>query len=181
MSSKKIFTIGHSTHEIEDFIVMLKNQKIELLVDVRSLPGSNHFPQFNKEALKVSLNQSGIEYLLLPELGGRRPKRKDSINTAWRNASFRNYADYMGTEEFQTGVEKLMQLAMKQITCIMCAEAVWWRCHRSMIADYLKWKGWIVLHILSEKKVEEHPFTSPAKLCEGQLCYTEEGDHLKKE
>jgi len=174
MKAKTIWTIGHSTHSLEDFVALLKSQKIQQLIDVRSLPGSRKFPQFNKENLEVSMPENGIQYLLIPELGGRRKKSPDSKNTAWHNLSFRNYADYMETENFKKGIEQLETLAHKSRVCYMCSEAVWWRCHRSMISDYLKVKGWEVLHIMSLKHIEEHPFTSPAKVIDGVLSYGEE-------
>lgn len=173
MQSKTIWTIGHSTHPIEEFVELLKSQQIEHLVDVRSLPGSRKFPQFNKENLMVSMPENDIQYSLIPELGGRRKKKPDSKNTAWHNLSFRNYADYMETDEFKEGIEQLIKLAKKQRVCYMCSEAVWWRCHRSMISDYLKVNGWEVLHIMSLTTVTEHPYTSPAKVVNGMLSYQE--------
>jgi uncharacterized protein (DUF488 family) len=135
----KIWTIGHSTRTIDEFISLLQANQIRLLVDVRSLPGSKRYPQFNKEALADSLGKTGIRYDHFPELGGRRKAKPESKNTAWRNASFRGYADYMETEEFRKGFERLLDLAGGAgPTAIMCAEAVWWRCHRSLISDYLK-------------------------------------------
>lgn len=173
MQSKTIWTIGHSTHPIKEFIDLLKNQKIEHLVDVRSLPGSRKFPQFNMENLMVSLPENEIQYTLIPELGGRRKKTPNSVNTAWHNVSFRNYADYMETDNFKEGINQLTSFAAKQRVCYMCSEAVWWRCHRSMISDYLKVAGWEVLHIMSLTNIQEHPFTSPAKVINGSLSYQE--------
>ena len=138
----RIWTIGHSTRTIDEFISLLKENEIKLLADVRTWPGSKRYPQFNKEALAESLNAHGIRYEHFPELGGRRRPRSDSKNTAWRNASFRGYADYMETEQFHKGVERLLDVAAEAgPTAIMCAEAVWWRCHRSLISDYLKVAG----------------------------------------
>jgi uncharacterized protein (DUF488 family) len=168
----RIWTIGHSTRSIEDFISLLKKNGIELLADVRSLPGSKRYPQFNKETLAESLNAHGIRYEHFPELGGRRKPNADSPNTAWRNASFRGYADYMETEEFHKGVERLLGLARS--TAIMCAEAVWWRCHRSLISDYLKADDVEVMHILDANKIEPHPFTSAARIVNGELSYRAE-------
>src|SRR5947208_349784 len=136
-----IWTIGHSTLSIEDFIARLHSFQIELLADVRSFPGSKRYPQFNKESLKTSLEGVGIRYEHFRELGGRRRARPDSLNVAWRNESFRGYADYMETNEFHAGVKRLLDLAAPQRLAVMCSEAVWWRCHRSMISDYLKAKG----------------------------------------
>jgi uncharacterized protein (DUF488 family) len=167
----EIWTIGHSTHPIEVFTAMLKSFNIELLVDVRSLPGSKRYPQFNKEALEQTLKENKIEYVHMPELGGRRKAKKDSNNTAWRSKAFQRYADYMETDEFKEGIIKLSEFANKNRTAYMCAEAVWWRCHRSLISDYLKTNGVIVNHIMAVNKSEEHPFTSPAKVVQGELKY----------
>jgi uncharacterized protein (DUF488 family) len=175
----KIWTIGHSTRSIDDFIWLLKKNEIKLLADVRSLPGSKRYPQFNREALAESLNAHGIRYEHFPELGGRRKTNADSRNTAWRNPSFRGYADYMETEEFDQGVERLLNLARERgPAAIMCAEAVWWRCHRSLISDFLKVRGTEVIHILDANKIEPHPFTSAAQIVNGELSYASEEDRL---
>jgi len=175
----RIWTIGHSTRKIEDFIAALEAHRIKLLVDVRSLPGSKRYPQFNKEALGKSLQEHGIRYEHFAELGGRRKPKPDSRNTAWRNASFRGYADYMETEEFHKGVRRLLDLASEAgPTVIMCAEAVWWRCHRALISDYLKVRGIEVIHILDVNKTEPHPFTPAARIVGGALSYESEGDRL---
>jgi uncharacterized protein (DUF488 family) len=166
-----IWTIGHSTHTIEELIELLKHYQIELLVDVRHFPGSRRLPHFNKPAMQAALLEAGIRYEHLVELGGRRPARPDSHNTAWRNASFRGYADYMETEPFRRGIERLLELAREAPTAIMCSEAVWWRCHRSMVADYLKAMGVRVFHILSLKTAQEHPYTSAARIVDGKLSY----------
>lgn len=171
--AKKLWTIGHSTRSLEEFVELLKENGIELLVDIRSLPGSNKFPHFNQENLEKELPKSGIDYTYMKILGGLRKKHKDSHNTVWRNQSFRNYADYMETEDFKKGIAELKKMASKKKTCICCAEAVWWRCHRSMVSDYMKSDGWKVFHILSLKKVEEHPYTQPAKIVDGKLVYGE--------
>ena len=188
----RIWTIGHSTRAIDEFISLLKENEIKLLADVRALPGSKRYPQFNKDALAESLNAHGIRYEHFPELGGKRKSKPDSRNTAWRNASFRGYADYMETEQFQKGIERLLALTrndglgsrrkhsdgLEAITpcaiAIMCAEAVWWRCHRSLIADYLKARGVEVLHILGANKVDPHPYTSAARIVNGELSYAAE-------
>jgi len=170
--SARFWTIGHSTRSIEDFIAALEANAIKLLVDVRSLPGSKRYPQFDKEALDDSLGKAGIRYEHFPELGGLRKPKKDSRNTAWRNASFRGYADYMETEEFRKGVDRLVDLAGKvEPAGIMCAEAVWWRCHRALISDFLKAHGAEVIHIVSATKTESHPFTSAARIVDGSLTY----------
>src|SRR5207247_1185725 len=151
----RIWTIGHSTRTIDEFISLLKENEIKLLVDVRAWPGSRRYPQFNKDALAESLSAHGIRYEHFLELGGRRRPRSDSKNTAWRNASFRGYADYMETEEFHKGVERLLGLAREAgRVAIMCAEAVWWRGHRSLISDYLIVRGIEVMRILVAKKIE---------------------------
>jgi uncharacterized protein (DUF488 family) len=173
MSESKIdlWTVGHSTRPIEDFIEALRSFEIEALADVRSFPGSRRYPQFNREQLKLELAEAGIEYLHLPELGGRRNARPDSVNLAWRNKMFRGYADYMETVEFRRGIARLLKVAGTGRTAIMCAEAVWWRCHRSLISDYLKAKGVEVRHIMGAGKSEAHPFTSAARIVNGELSY----------
>jgi uncharacterized protein (DUF488 family) len=170
-----IWTIGHSTRATDEFISLLKKNEISLLADVRAWPGSKRYPQFNKDTLAESLTANGIRYEHFPELGGKRKSKPDSRNTAWRNASFRGYADYMETEQFQKGIERLLDAAAEVgPTAIMCAEAVWWRCHRSLIADYLKTRGIEVLHILGANKVETHPYTPAARIVNGELSYSPE-------
>ena len=166
-----LWTIGHSTLSIEDFINRLMSFEIQLLADVRSFPGSRRFPHFNQETLSVSLLDAGIRYEHFSELGGRRRARPDSLNIAWRNESFRGYADYMETNEFREGIDRLLEIASTHRTAIMCSEAVWWRCHRSLISDYLKVKGIEVNHIMSIGKAESHPFTSAARIVNGELSY----------
>ena len=168
-----LWTIGHSTHSLEEFISTLHTYNIELLIDVRSLPGSNKFPQFNKENLEISLPNQSISYKHNSLLGGRRKVAKDSKNTAWLNTSFRGYADYMDTDAFKTGIEQVEVDAHEKNVAIMCAEVLWWRCHRSMIADELKSRGWKVIHILSSIKTQEHRYTAPAKIIKGKLVYSE--------
>ena len=142
-------------------------------------PGSKRYPQFGREALAKSLRESGIRYEHFPELGGRRKPNPNSRNTAWRNASFRGYADYMETGQFQKGVERVLTLAREVgRAAMMCAEAVWWRCHRSLISDYLKTSSIEVIHILGANKVEPHPFTSAARIVDGALSYATEEDRL---
>lgn len=166
-----IWTIGHSTRPIEELIEALKSFDIRTLVDVRSFPGSRRYPQFNKENLRASLHEAGIDYVHLPEIGGRRKAKSDSQNVAWRNESFRGYADYMETAEFRAGIDRLTEIARTSRTAIMCAEAVWWRCHRSLIADFLKARSAEVTHILGDDKSQEHPFTSAARIVNGELSY----------
>lgn|SRR5690554_2647633 len=169
---KTLWTIGHSTRDLEEFLYLLKTFEIELLVDVRHYPGSRKFPQYNKENMVTSLPQNDLEYKHIVELGGRRKVQTNSKNDAWRLASFRGYADYMETKEFETALKQLKALAIKKRTAIMCAEAVWWSCHRSMISDALKVENWTVLHIMNDKTTTEHPFTTPAKVVHGRLDYS---------
>ncbi len=166
-----LWTIGHSTRPFEELLEALRSFEINILVDVRSFPGSRRYPQFNKDQLKVSLAAVGIEYQHFPELGGRRNASPDSINMAWRNKMFRGYADYMETDEFRLGIARLVDIARACPTAIMCAEAVWWRCHRSLISDYLKANGVEVTHIMAAGKSEPHPFTSAARIVNGELSY----------
>lgn len=166
-----IWTIGHSTHPIEEFLEMLKSFSIEVLVDVRSLPGSNKFPQFNQDQLQASLEKEDIKYLYFKDLGGRRSAHKNSKNTIWQNKSFRGYADYMETEQFHQALGELKEIGKTKRTVYMCAEAVWWRCHRSMISDALKAEDWKVMHIMGVDKAIEHPYTKPAKIQNGKLIY----------
>ena len=166
-----VWTVGHSTRSLEEFGRILLAHKIQVLVDVRSFPGSRRYPQFNRSELSASLADLGIEYRHEPRLGGRRSPRKDSHNTAWKNASFRAYADHMETDEFRKGVEELLEVASEKRVTVMCAEAVWWRCHRSLISDYLKAAGERVIHIIDQNKSEEHPFTSAARIVDGELNY----------
>jgi uncharacterized protein (DUF488 family) len=166
-----IWTIGHSTRPIEGFLGLLDGSRIEVIADVRSFPGSRKYPQYGREALAATLAAHGIGYHWLPALGGRRRVSPDSPNTAWRNASFRGYADYMSRAEFEKGLAQLLEVAHTGRTAIMCAEAVWWRCHRSMIADALCVRGIEVVHILDAKHSVVHPMTSPARVVRGALSY----------
>jgi len=166
-----LFTIGHSTHSIEEFIGLLKTHGIRHLVDVRSIPKSRHVPQFNSDTLASSLSSAGIAYTHLKILGGRRHSRKDSINTGWRNISFRGYADYMATPQFAEGLAALTQIANTTPTAIMCAEAVPWRCHRSLIADAMILQGWQVRDILTAAPSAEHKLTTFLKVVNGQPTY----------
>lgn len=169
-----IYTIGHSTHILAEFLDMLRSFDIKILADIRSLPGSRKFPQFNKEDLKISLEETGVLYIHLADLGGRRKVKKDSKNNRWNNVSFKAYADYMETEEFKNAIVKLERIALEQPTAYMCSEAVWWKCHRSMVSDYLKAKGWTVLHIMAIQKIQEHKFTSPTRIVGGNVLYSDE-------
>ena len=167
----RVFTIGHSNQPLEPFLDALTAHAIELIADVRRYPGSRRHPHFAQASLAAALEAHGIAYLHLPELGGRRAARKDSINTAWRNESFRGYADYMETPDFAAGIARLLDAAATRRVAIMCAEVLWWRCHRALIADYLKAKGHEVIHIVSTQDGEPHPYTSAAGIVDGQLSY----------
>jgi len=166
-----VLTVGHSTRSLIEFQELLLAHEIGNLIDVRTFPGSRRYPQFNQAALKAGLHDVGIDYHHLPKLGGRRKPRADSNNTAWRNESFRAYADHMESEDFKSGITRLLVLAQSGRTAIMCAEALWWRCHRGLIADYLKATGSEVLHILSVTKEEPHPYTAAARIVDGKLSY----------
>lgn len=166
-----VYTIGHSTHPIDEFLEMLSTFQIEQLVDVRSIPGSRHNPQYNETELQSYLQKHDIDYVHMKELGGLRHTTKTSINTAWKNASFRGFADYMQTEAFQKGIERLIELAQSKSTAIMCAEAVPWRCHRSLIGDALLARNVGVVDILSKNTSKPHKLTPWAKLDGNLVTY----------
>ena len=166
-----VWTIGHSTRSAAELNTILATHKIGHLADVRSSPGSRRYPQFNRQQLSESLPAIGINYHHLPNLGGRRRPLSNSRNTAWKNQSFRAYADYMDTEGFLKGIKQLLALAIEKRTAIMCAEALWWRCHRSLIADYLKLRGSMVIHVMDETHSQIHPYTSAARIIHGRLSY----------
>jgi len=175
----RIWTIGHSTRTIEEFIGALQAHGIKVVADVRLLPGSKRYPQFNKERLAKSLTDHAIGYEHFPELGGRRKAREHSRNTAWRNDAFRGYADHMETTEFVAGIARLEEATERQgAAAIMCAEVIWWKCHRGLIADYLKAQGTEVIHIIDANKTEPHPFTSAAKIIDGKLDYSRDAPEL---
>lgn len=170
-NNKTIWTIGHSTRSFDELVEMLHSFNIEMVADIRSFPGSRKFPQFNKETLEITFPESEIHYTHIKKLGGRRKANRDSKNTTWRHIAFRSYADYMESDDFKEGIIELENIAKKERTAYMCSEAVWWRCHRSMVSDYLKVEGWKVMHIMAINKAEEHPFTSPARVVNGCLTY----------
>jgi uncharacterized protein (DUF488 family) len=171
----ELWTIGHSTRPIEDFLELLQAYDIQLLADVRMTPYSRRNPQFHSDALAKSLADAGIQYRHMPALGGRRKSRPDSMNVGWRNESFRGYADYMQTREFWIALDDLVATGQKLSVAIMCAEAVPWRCHRSLISDALVSRGWTVRHIISPSSLQPHTLTPFAKLDEGRLTYPVEG------
>jgi len=166
-----IWTIGHSTRSLEEFILMLQSCNIQVVADIRSFPGSRKFPHFNKEVLAETLPGKEIQYVHIKDLGGRRKANPNSKNTGWRHIAFRSYADYMETETSRRVLKNLEKIASEKRTAFMCSEAVWWRCHRSMVADFLKLHGWKVLHIMGIDKITEHAYTAPARVLNGELNY----------
>lgn len=172
-----LYTIGHSTRTLEELIEALTAHEIKTLADIRSFPVSRRLPHFNRESLEKSLPEAGIKYVWIKELGGYRKKiRDDSPNLALRNQSFRNYADYMLTEDFQRGIAQLLQLAEQSRTAYMCAERVYFRCHRMLVSDWLVAHGHEVLHIDGAGPVKPHQLTAEARLVDGQVIYR--GDRL---
>lgn len=168
---KEIYAIGHSTHSAEKFIALLKAHSIKCVIDIRTVPKSRHCPQFNKEELTKLLKSEKIGYRHMKELGGFRHVVKNSINIGWENLSFRGYADYMQTPDFQKALEKLEKIAQKKRCVLMCAEAVPWRCHRSLVLDALSVRKWKAFHIQSCKTAKRHKRTSFAKISKGQIIY----------
>ncbi len=166
-----IYTIGHSTHPIDEFISMLKDFHVHKLIDVRSIPKSGFNPQYNQEALAKSLAKEKINYEHMSDLGGLRHAKKDSVNLGWRNASFRGYADYMQTESFENSLQELIKMAQRKTVAIMCAEAVPWRCHRSLIADALLLHGLDVRDIMGVQKESVHKMNPMAKTESGRIYY----------
>jgi uncharacterized protein (DUF488 family) len=175
-----LLTIGHSTHSLDELTYMLKAHNVGRIVDVRSVPRSRHVPHFNRETLASKLRARGIRYVHLKSLGGRRHPDKNSVNTGWRNSSFRGYADYMATPQFRQGLERLLRLARTHRSAIMCAEAVPWRCHRSLIADALLVRRVNVEHILSATKRQEHSLTPFANVDGLEIAYPSEGTQKAK-
>jgi uncharacterized protein (DUF488 family) len=170
--STTLYTIGHSTHPIEEFIGLLKEQRIAVLADVRSYPSSRRWPQFNQDALRGRLEETEIEYRWLKLLGGRRRvKPGDSLHTAWKIAAFRAYADYADGADFVAGLNELMEIANRRRTAIMCSEGLWWRCHRRIISDHLTVRGWGIEHILPSGKLAEHELPEFASVQAGRLLY----------
>lgn len=172
-NTHKIYTIGHSTRSIADFMEILKFYHIECLVDIRRFPHSRKFTQYDQDDLRKTLEDSGIRYVHMEELGGRRKAKKDSDNNRWRNASFKGYADYMETPDFEKAVHELEMIAAKHITVYMCSEVLWWRCHRSLVSDWLKLHSWDVTHIISLGETQPHRYTSPAAIVDGKLSYSD--------
>lgn len=171
LDSVTVYTFGHSTRSIEELIEILQKYAIKVIVDVRTIPRSRHNSQFNQAELKMSLLASKIGYVHIPDLGGLRHMRKDSPNMGWRNLSFRGFADYMQTKQFNEGLLMMMQLSRKEIIALMCAEAVPWRCHRSLISDALMVRGVNVVHIMSLTQRREHVLTSWIKVEGTNIIY----------
>jgi uncharacterized protein (DUF488 family) len=168
---EEVWTVGHSRRTFEEFVALLKSFGIQTVADVRRFAVSKRFPHFSQMQLFKSLSVVGIEYEDFGDLGGRRRPLPDSPNTLWRNEAFRGYADFMMTPKFHESVERLIEVAAKRRTAIMCAEALWWRCHRGLIADHLKAAGIKVTHIMGVSESQEHPYTSAAHVEDGKLSY----------
>ena len=166
-----IWTIGHSTRPMDAFLALLTHYRLEAVADVRRFPGSRRHPQYAEKALGAALAKHGIAYCWFPALGGRRRPLPDSPNIGWRNASFRGYADHIASTEFSRGMDGLLEVSSRLRTTLMCAEAMWWRCHRALIADVLRVRGFEVVHILDAKHTVLHPYTSPARIVHGRLSY----------
>jgi len=166
-----VFTIGHSNRSLDAFLAILKAHRIECLADIRTIPRSRHNPQFSAEALEKSLPMTGISYGRLPRLGGLRKPRKDSRNQAWHNDAFRGYADYMETAEFEKGIAELLALARGKRTAMMCAEALYYRCHRSLVSDALVCRGVETVHLLGVKRTAPHRLTAFVKIEDGRPTY----------
>jgi uncharacterized protein (DUF488 family) len=172
MEPKRVFTIGHSTHPIEDFFALLSQQEIKLLADVRSYPSSKRWPQFNQEELQRTVERAGIEYRWFKSLGGRRhSKNVASPHTAWQIPAFRSYADYADGDDFSAGLDELIALAVHKRTAYMCSEGLWWRCHRRIISDHLVVQGWTVMHIMPTGKLTEHALPDFAHVEYDRLIY----------
>jgi uncharacterized protein (DUF488 family) len=175
-TGKTIWTIGHSTRPLPEFLGLLAHYRLEAVADVRRFPGSRRYPHYASDALASVLVEHSITYDWLPVLGGRRRPRPDSPNSAWRNASFRGYADHIASAEFAEGLTALLAISSRLRTTLMCAEAVWWRCHRALIADVLRVRGFEVMHILDAKHAVIHPYTSAARIVDGELSYAAAAD-----
>lgn len=178
MKENPVYTIGHSTHPVEEFIDLLKAHGIETLVDVRTIPKSRHNPQFQQDALRKTLKEHGIGYEYMKDLGGLRHTRADSPNRGWRNESFRGYADYMQTDDFTAALGRLIEIAARKPAAIMCAESVPWRCHRSLIADALLVRGIPVFDIMPDGRLSAHMMTPFAKTEGTTIVYPPENPEL---
>jgi uncharacterized protein (DUF488 family) len=173
-----IWTIGHSTRSLDDFVAVLRAHTIESLVDVRRFAGSRRLPQFNEGALRDGLEHAGLAYRWLPQLGGRRSPQPESANTGWRHSAFRGYADHLASDEFADGLFELLMIAGGLRTAVMCAEMLWWQCHRRLIADVLTTLNYDVLHIQDDKPAAPHRLIDPARIVDGQLSYAADQQSL---
>ncbi len=167
----RIFTVGHSTRSLDEFVALLAAHGIRQVADIRTIPRSRRHPHFSADALRASLPARGIAYAHFPGLGGLRHPRRDSPNSAWRNESFRGYADYMGTEAFEAALASLLAFATHAETAVMCAEAVWWRCHRGLLSDVLVARGMEVLHVMSAGPAAPHRLNPLARVVGGRVTY----------
>ena len=167
----QVWTIGHSTRSLEGLVDVLRAHAIEAVVDVRRFAGSRRLPQFNEGALRAGLEAAGIAYCWLPSLGGRRTPVVNSVNTGWRHSAFRGYADHLASPEFAEGLVELLTISGGLRTTVMCAEMLWWQCHRRLIADVLTSLGYEVLHVQTEKPAEPHRLVDPARIVDGDLSY----------
>lgn len=168
---EEIFTVGHSTRTQEEFLRLLRGYGIETVIDIRSIPRSAYNPQFSEEQLGPFLEKSGIPYVQIREVGGMRPQHEESVNTGWRISSLRAYADHMATEEFRTGLAKVMATGSQRKAVLMCGETIPWHCHRALLSDALTVAGWTVKHIFNETKTEEHITTPFLRVREEQIIY----------
>lgn len=174
MTEKRILTVGHSTHPLDEFLTLLRDAGVDLVADVRRLPGSNRYPWFNQDALAASLADAGIRYHRIAELTGRRPIQRDvddEVNALWRNRSFHNYADYALGADFARGLDEVIRLGAEQQAVVMCSEAVWWRCHRRIIADHLLARGIPVGHLMAEGRITPAELTPGAVVRDGTVEY----------
>lgn len=169
--ARAIWTVGHSTRTLDSFLGLLMHHGINAIADVRRFPGSRRYPWFASEAMAACLSEAGVTYRWLPQLGGRRSPSANSNNGGWRNAAFQGYADHMLTAEFASGLDRAIELAENHRAALMCAESLWWRCHRRLIADLLKHRGWAVLHVLDENAPAEHPGNPVAHPSGANLVY----------
>jgi hypothetical protein len=171
MDALQVWTVGHSTRSIDEFLRVLAAYRIETVADVRRFPGSRRHPQFGGEALATSLRSQGVEYEWIEQLGGRRRRSDAGAPSAWRHPSFQAYGDHIASPEFAEGLDRLLHLAQASRTAIMCSELLWWRCHRAIISDVLVFAGVAVTHILTAEQSTPHSYTSPARIVDGELSY----------
>jgi len=176
--SLTLWSVGHSTRTAEEFLELLRAHRVEAIADVRRFPGSRRHPHFGRDQLQPFLETHGVQYVWMPELGGRRNPAKDSHNTGWRVAAFRGYADYMETPDFASAMQVLLDLAASKRTAVVCAESLWWQCHRRLISDWGVAHGHELIHIETPTKSSPHKLIPPAKIIDGQLSYAAEQTDL---